>query len=76
MKSKEFIRKIVIPAGGVLLKCDGSHQIFELPNGQKFQVPTGGKNHTEAGAYLLTRFKRLMAMPDKRKRRERPGGPI
>jgi predicted RNA binding protein YcfA (HicA-like mRNA interferase family) len=75
MKSKEFIRKIVLPTGAVLLKRDGTHQIFELPNGQRFHVPTGGRNHTEAGAYLQTRFRRLMAMPDDRKRREKPGGP-
>lgn len=75
MKSKEFIRKVLKPAGARLVKKDGTHQIFELPNGQLFHVPTGGRNHTEAGAYLMRRFKKRMAMPDNKQRREKPGGP-
>lgn len=75
MKTREFIRKILRPAGGRLVKNDGTHAIYELPNGQLLHVPKGGRAHTEAGAYLLKRFEKKMAMADNRHRREKPGGP-
>lgn len=59
MKSKEFIRKHVIPSGGVLVKKDGDHQIFQFPNGQRMLVPVGGK-HTEAKGYLESRLRKIL----------------
>jgi len=75
MKSKEFIRKVVMPSGATLVRKDGTHWIFKLPNGQRFTVPVGGGDHTECGAYIERRFKRLMSMSDSRRDKERPGGP-
>lgn len=59
MKSREFIRKHLVPAGAVLVKKDGDHQVFELPNGKRMLVPTGGK-HSEAQPYLVRRLQRLL----------------
>lgn len=75
MKSKEFIRKIVTPSGAELLRKDGTHWIFRLPNGQRFLVPVGGSDHTECKSYLERRFRRLLELPDNRKQKEKPGGP-
>lgn len=66
MKSREFVRKHVEPAGGVLERKDGDHHIYRLPNGRKLVVPMGGSN-TETHPYLLARLKRLLrqSMKDK-----------
>ena len=60
MKAREFVRDHVLPSGAVLVKKDGDHYIYRLPNGRKFVVPMGGC-HTEAKPYLLSRLRRLLA---------------
>lgn len=62
MKSKEFVRRILIPAGAVLDHKDGDHHIYRLPNGRTLIVPIGGSK-TEAKSYLLAKFRRLMREP-------------
>lgn len=64
MKSREFIRKHLRPIGAKLVKKDGTHHVYELPNGQKMIVPMGGSDHTEAGRYLVRRLRKLMKIPE------------
>lgn len=59
MKSREFIRDHLIPAGGVLVRKKGDHHVFRLPNGKHIEVPMGG-SHSEALPYLVRRLKRLL----------------
>lgn len=59
MKAREFVRDHVIPSGGTLLKKDGDHHVFLLPNGRTFIVPMGG-SQSEAGSYLLPKLRRLL----------------
>lgn len=59
MKSREFIRDYLLPAGATLEKTDGDHHVYRLPNGTRMDVPMGG-SHTEAPRYLVARFKRRM----------------
>lgn len=60
MKAREFIRKHVIPAGGVLERKDGDHYIYRLPSGRTMLVPVGGKQ-SEIASYLVSKLKRLCA---------------
>jgi predicted RNA binding protein YcfA (HicA-like mRNA interferase family) len=66
MKAREFVRKFVIPAGGELLRKDGDHHIYRLPNGRTFVVPMGG-SQTEASAFLAPKLRRRL-----REERKRP----
>jgi len=59
MKAREFVRKILAPIGAVLVRKDGDHHIYRLPNGRTFLVPMGGSQN-EASSYLLFRLRRLM----------------
>lgn len=59
MKSKEFVRKHVIPAGGVLEKKDGDHHVFRLPSGRTLLVPMGG-SQSEIAPYLVSKLQRLL----------------
>lgn len=59
MKSREFIRDHVLPAGGVLAKKDGDHHVYRFPNGKAMVVPVGGK-HSEAKPYLVRRLQKLL----------------
>lgn len=59
MKSREFIRKYITPAGGKLVKNDGDHKVYEFPGGKRMIVPTGGK-HSEAQPYLVRRLQRIL----------------
>lgn len=59
MKAREFVRKYVIPAGGVLEKTAGDHHVFRFPNGATFDVPMGGKQ-SEAASWLLPKLRRLL----------------
>ncbi|HEX9640565.1 MAG TPA: type II toxin-antitoxin system HicA family toxin [Candidatus Krumholzibacteria bacterium] len=59
MKSREFIRTVLLPAGAELEKKDGSHHIYRLPSGRMLLVPVGGSK-TEISPYLESKFRRLM----------------
>lgn len=59
MKSREFVRKHLAPAGAVLVKKDGDHHVYRLPNGKIMVVPMGG-GHSEAKPYLVKRLQRLL----------------
>lgn len=59
MKSREFVRKVLKPAGAVLERKDGDHHIFRLPSGRTLLVPMGG-SQSEIAPYLISKFKRLM----------------
>lgn len=59
MKSRAFVRDFVLPAGGVLVKKDGDHHIFQLPSGRKLIVPMGG-SQSEIAPYLISKLKRLL----------------
>ena len=59
MKSREFVRKHLLPAGAVLVKKHGDHHVFLLPNGKKIQVPMGG-GQTEIAPALVAKFNRYM----------------
>lgn len=65
MKSNAFIRDFVIPSGGVLVKRDGHHHHYRLPNGRTFVVPVGG-TMSEAGRYLLPKLRRALAEPPRK----------
>ncbi len=60
MKSREFIRDYLLPAGGKLVKKKGDHHVYRLPNGKHIEVPMGG-SHTEAKPYLLKRLRQLLS---------------
>ena len=62
MKSRQFIRQHLTPIGAVLLRKDGDHHVFRLPNGRSFIVPVGG-GHSEAKAYLVSKLRRLLNEP-------------
>ena len=66
MKSREFIRDHVLPAGGVLQKKDGDHYVFRFSNGKTLVVPVGGR-HTEACKYLMARLNRIVRELPKRR---------
>lgn len=57
MKSREFER-FLLSKGCTLVRTDGDHHIWQLPNGRKMVVPVGGR-HTEAKPYLEARYRRL-----------------
>jgi hypothetical protein len=59
MKSREFVRDYLVPAGAVLHKKDGDHYVYVLPNGRKFVMPMGGC-HSEAKPYLFAKRRRLL----------------
>jgi|HubBroStandDraft_2_1064218.scaffolds.fasta_scaffold88129_3 hypothetical protein len=59
MKTREFVRKHLEPAGGVLDRKSGDHHIYRLPNGHSFAVPMGGKQ-SEAANWLLPKLRRLL----------------
>lgn len=59
MKSREFIRDYMLPSGGVLMKKDGDHHVYRLPNGRTFIVPVGGK-HSEAKPYLVRKLRKML----------------
>lgn len=59
MKSREFIRDHVLPSGAVLVKKDGDHHVFRLPNGRQFIVPCGG-GHSEAKPYLVAKLRKVL----------------
>lgn len=62
MKSKEFIRKVLVPAGAQFLKVRGDHHVYLLPNGRKFDVPMGG-SQTELSKYMEPKFRAAMRGP-------------
>jgi predicted RNA binding protein YcfA (HicA-like mRNA interferase family) len=62
MKSKEFIRKVLLPSGARLVKVRGDHHVFLLPNGRKFDVPVGG-SQTELAGYMEAKFRSAMRAP-------------
>lgn len=74
LKSREFIRKHLRPAGGKLVKKDSTHHVYELPNGQRMTVPIGGSDHTEGGKYLMSRLRKLAALPPGHRRNGKTGG--
>lgn len=59
MKSREFVRTVLVPAGAVLERKDGDHHIYRLPSGRTILVPMGG-SQSEIAPYLISKFKRLM----------------
>lgn len=59
MKSREFVRKHVVPAGGVLERKDGDHHVYRLPSGRTLLVPMGG-SQSEIAPYLVSKLRRLM----------------
>ena len=59
MKAREFVRDHVLPAGGVLVRKDGDHHVYRLPNGRTIAVPMGG-SQSEASTGLIAKFKRLL----------------
>lgn len=61
MKSKEFIHKVLRPAGAVLVKKDGDHHVYRLQNGRTIAVPRGGSQQ-EVSTGLLRRYKSLAAL--------------
>ena len=62
MKAREFVRKLVLPAGGVLEKKDGDHHVYRLPNGRTLIVPMGG-SQSEIAPYLTSKLRRLLREP-------------
>lgn len=58
MKSKEFIRKVLRPAGAVLVKKDDDHHVYRLQNGRTIAIPCSGTREVSIG--LLQRYKRLV----------------
>lgn len=67
MKSREFVRTVLQPAGAVLERKDGDHHIYRLPSGRTLLVPMGG-SQSEIAPYLLSKFRRLMRDKDTRKK--------
>lgn len=59
MKAREFVRKVLVPAGAVLERKDGDHHIYRLPSGRTLIVPMGG-SQSEVASYLVSKFRRLM----------------
>jgi len=59
MKAREFVRDHLMPAGAKLVKKDGDHHVYELPNGKRMVVPMGG-SHSEARPYLVKRLQKLL----------------
>jgi predicted RNA binding protein YcfA (HicA-like mRNA interferase family) len=59
MKSKEFVRKVLVPSGARFLKVRGDHHVYLLPNGRKFDVPIGG-SQTELSGYMESKFRSAM----------------
>ena len=59
MKSREFVRKVMLPAGARFLKVRGDHHVYVLPNGQKFDVPIGG-SQTELSKFMESKFRAAM----------------
>jgi predicted RNA binding protein YcfA (HicA-like mRNA interferase family) len=59
MKSREFVRDHLVPAGAQLVKKDGDHHVYRLPNGKRMIVPMGG-SHSEAKPYLVRRLQKLL----------------
>jgi predicted RNA binding protein YcfA (HicA-like mRNA interferase family) len=59
VKSREFVRRVLRPAGAVLEKKDGDHHIYRLASGRTLIVPMGGSK-TEISPYLISKFRRLM----------------
>jgi predicted RNA binding protein YcfA (HicA-like mRNA interferase family) len=59
VKSREFVRDYLVPAGAKLVKKKGDHHIYELPNGKRMVVPMGG-GHSEAQPYLVRRLQQLL----------------
>lgn len=62
MKARAFVRDLVIPAGGVLVRRRGDHHIFRLPNGRVIDVPMGG-SQSEVSTGLLMEFRRVLKYP-------------
>lgn len=59
MKSREFIRKFLIPIGAILERKDSDHWIYRLPSGRTIIVPVGG-SQGEIASYLVPKLKRLL----------------
>jgi predicted RNA binding protein YcfA (HicA-like mRNA interferase family) len=55
VKSREFVRDHVIPAGGELVRRSGDHHCYRLPNGRILSVPMGG-SQTEVSNGLMRSF--------------------
>ena len=58
MKPRELEQELR-RVGAVLVKKDGDHHVWELPNGARFDVPCGGKHNREK-PYLVTKLRRLL----------------
>lgn len=58
MKSREFIRTVLRPAGATLVKKDGDHHVYQLSNGRVIAVPVGG-SQKEVSIGLMRKYKRL-----------------
>ena len=69
MKSREFIREHVIPAGGVLEKKVGDHHVYRLPSGRKIEIPVGG-SQSEVSKFLERRLRKYLADDKPQERRE------
>ena len=59
MKTREMERQIKA-AGGALRNARGTHHTYEMPDGRRITIMTGGC-HSDADAYLEMRFKKFMA---------------
>jgi len=59
MKSRAFVRDVLLPLGATLKKKDGDHHIYALPSGRTILVPMGG-SQSEIAPYLISKVKRLM----------------
>ena len=68
MKSRAFVRDYVVPAGGVLVKRDSDHHVYELPNRRRILIPMGG-SQSEIAPYLVSKLRRLL-----REEAKVPGG--
>jgi len=62
MKPRELEQELR-RVGAVLEKKDGDHHVWRLPNGSRFDVPTGGKHNREK-PYLVAKLKRLLREND------------
>ena len=60
MKSREFVRKVLVPSGARFLKARGDHHVYLLPNGRKFDVPMGG-SQTELSKFMESKFRAAMS---------------
>ena len=63
MKAREFVRKYIVPAGGVFEGTKGDHHIYRLPNGKRVDVPMGGRQSELSDGARAALMRQLKVKP-------------